>query len=296
LPPPSVLSKLRKIHDFETKVLIVAQEAAIKDGLIANPPLSDENKIAEGGEAEKKSKLLHGKTMDIVGADARTEPKNRDKKKENVKRDDEIMKSQEERQRRKGRGGLFRFLQFSFFSTKSKTKLFNLPKEDGERLRLPRDEARDLLKTIAVYVCSKCQRSYCGGRVECARDFNEVDKSNLLCQKCMWSSIVGDHKCERHGVRHAMFKCDSCCNIATYDCIYNHYCDRCHALASKKKCFPCPGSEKCSLGIPHPPNLPAKHGGERNRIEPFVIGCMACATGIEDDASANPFYLNGYRF
>jgi len=165
-------------------------------------------------------------------------------------------------------------------------------KTKKKTLQIPRQEAIKLLDKVAIYMCNSCQKPYCGGRVECAREV-EIHKSLLTCHACTWNKVAGDHKCLKHGVEHAMFKCDSCCNIATYDCIYNHFCDRCHSMPSQPKHFPCPGPEKCPLGMPHPNNLPAVHGGPESFIQPFVIGCMACfgATDVKND-----LHQGGYVF
>ena len=85
------------------------------------------------------------------------------------------------------------------------------------------------------------------------------------------------HKCTKHGIESALFKCDSCCAVATFSCAKNSmYCKRCHSpeLICKKKNFPCPGVELCPLEMKHPPNLPAPL---MNYVGPmFVIGCIAC--------------------
>lgn len=70
-----------------------------------------------------------------------------------------------------------------------------------------------------------------------------------------------------------MFKCDSCCAVAVWNCYSNHYCERCHNQASEPKHYPCPGPDLCPLGIPHPPNVEAVHGHD---IASFCIGCTAC--------------------
>lgn len=80
-----------------------------------------------------------------------------------------------------------------------------------------------------------------------------------------------------HGHRFAMFKCDSCCDVAVWNCLSNHYCERCHEQACEPKHYPCPGLELCPLGIPHPPNTEAVH--EAQMFKSFVIGCTACLAG-----------------
>jgi len=151
-------------------------------------------------------------------------------------------------------------------------------------------------KTLAFYMCVTCAEPYCGGLVSCAADL-EIDLKQLRCQKCTFEEMeqrqkeaqkenkdeeqkIPDLRCHTHGYRYAMFKCDSCCNIATWDCIYNHYCERCHSLAGTAKDYPCPGIAKCPLGIPHPLNLPGVHCAKPDPI-PFVIGCMKCI-GMEE--------------
>lgn len=137
-----------------------------------------------------------------------------------------------------------------------------------------RGKGADLLDVMAVFICSKCEKMTCVGMHSCARALN-IEAKSLVCAGCSWETMAGDHKCRKHGIRSAMFKCDSCCNVATYDCFTNHYCERCHAQAHQPKSFPCPGPDKCPLGIPHPKNCSAVHS--EGLVKPFVIGCMACA-------------------
>eukprot|EP00475_Leptophrys_vorax_P035898 TRINITY_DN5977_c0_g1_i1.p1 TRINITY_DN5977_c0_g1~~TRINITY_DN5977_c0_g1_i1.p1 ORF type:complete len:341 (-),score=75.81 TRINITY_DN5977_c0_g1_i1:73-1095(-) len=158
-----------------------------------------------------------------------------------------------------------------------------------------------LFKTLAFYQCVDCKQAYCGGLVSCAEEL-EIDAEQLRCQSCTFSRINQEQKeanpeapaadaaaavkrladgspdlrCLDHGYKHAVFKCDSCCSMATYDCIWNHYCDRCHGQAYQAKNYPCVGEDKCPLGIKHPPNQEAKHGGAANAPVPFVLGCLKC--------------------
>jgi hypothetical protein len=137
------------------------------------------------------------------------------------------------------------------------------------------------MKVLAFYECVHCKSPFCGGLVECAAQM-DIDASVLRCPSCLFLEDCGvkDLRCREHGYKHAMFKCDSCCAMATFDCINNHYCERCHGEAYKEKKYPCPGLEKCPLGIAHPPNLSAVHGS--NSVKPFVIGCMKCV-GMEEE-------------
>merc|ERR1711988_782882 len=82
-----------------------------------------------------------------------------------------------------------------------------------------------------------------------------------------------------------MFKCDSCCDIAVWNCENHHYCERCHGMAFEPKNFPCPGGDLCPLGMPHPRNLeadltPARENDTHHK--PFVVGCAACL-GLTDN-------------
>lgn len=155
------------------------------------------------------------------------------------------------------------------------------------------------MKTMAFYTCKQCTQPFCGGLVSCAQEL-EMDVSNLLCQKCQFEkahelakkSKVLNYQCKKHGYKFAMFKCDSCCRIAQYDCISNHFCERCHNMAYQSKDFPCPGNEKCDLGIAHPPNVNAVHGSGVAPI-PFVIGCTKC---LGDEIAANDFYGGQHVF
>eukprot|EP00475_Leptophrys_vorax_P035900 TRINITY_DN5977_c1_g1_i1.p1 TRINITY_DN5977_c1_g1~~TRINITY_DN5977_c1_g1_i1.p1 ORF type:complete len:375 (+),score=92.52 TRINITY_DN5977_c1_g1_i1:145-1269(+) len=163
-------------------------------------------------------------------------------------------------------------------------------REDDLYPELKNDAAQQLahaMEKLAFYKCVECQEPYCGGLVDCGRDL-EINEKELRCQKCVFAlkpagaskfldeeAKIPDLRCLQHGYKHAMFKCDSCCAIATWDCIYNHYCDRCHGQASVLKNYPCPGADNCKLGIPHPPNGSAVHCQGEPPV-PFVIGCMKC--------------------
>ena len=131
------------------------------------------------------------------------------------------------------------------------------------------------LRIMSCQKCTTCEQVFVDGRVECAAEM-KIDPSTVKCGTCTWTSLSQDHKCDKHGLDNAMFKCDSCCGIATYKCSNDRYCARCHAsdIVMIDKDFPCPGPDKCSLGMPHPKNLPAPHGGYTSPM--FVIGCFSC--------------------
>ena len=150
------------------------------------------------------------------------------------------------------------------------------------------DEVSDelLLETFAFYECCDCTEPFCGGLVSCAEELElELEDSKLRCQECVFKASgpsgdddqkneIEDRRCFEHGYTYAMFKCDSCCSMATWDCGSNHFCDRCHNIHGQEKNFKCPGPKEGVLGIAHPPNLPAVHG--RDEIVPYVLGCMKC--------------------
>ena len=100
-----------------------------------------------------------------------------------------------------------------------------------------------------------------------------------------------DRKCRKHGYKYAVYKCDSCCAVATFDCRSNHFCGRCHTNPYNDKDYPCPGGpDKCPLGICHPPNGVGYHGkgpdGKGDCDPGYVIGCVRCFAGDDSDDSS----------
>jgi hypothetical protein len=150
------------------------------------------------------------------------------------------------------------------------------------------------MSTLSCYLCAQCSEPFCGGRVDCAED-DQLDTSALCCPSCAFAKTEDDvltpssskttsvwrGKCTTHGYKFAIYKCDSCCSVATWDCRSNHYCERCHNQAYVNKDYKCPGVDQCPLGIPHPPNSSAVHGQVENG---FVIGCSKCFLGPEDSS------------
>ena len=163
------------------------------------------------------------------------------------------------------------------------------------------DANHPAVSLLACFMCVSCDQPFCGGRVDCAEDA-ELDASSLCCpscafdaQKCTTDNIAASAsslsqaapsswlgKCVEHGYVYAVYKCDSCCAVATWDCRSNHYCERCHNLAGSAKNYPCPGRALCPLGIEHPPNQPGVHGEIDNG---FVIGCTKCFLGPDLESS-----------
>ena len=80
---------------------------------------------------------------------------------------------------------------------------------------------------VACYQCEECTKIYAAGKLECG-ELNDASQV-MYCGTCSFAKMHPTaKKCFTHGVLHAVFKCDCCCSIATYDCSGNHYCDTCH--------------------------------------------------------------------
>jgi len=149
-------------------------------------------------------------------------------------------------------------------------------KFDGSLDGMKESEIKNYVDTkIAAFLCTNCDQPFCGGKVECADSKLEADK--LMCQSCSFVNSRSSHKCKKHGVKYAVFKCNHCCSIATFDCSGNHYCDTCHRSPSDRKKLRahCRGrpEDKCPLSIPHPLNVPRNHGKTKTG---FVVGCTKC--------------------
>ena len=156
-----------------------------------------------------------------------------------------------------------------------------IPIDTEEVNTLPPTVVDRCMQTMACFFCHTCASPFCGGKRSCSDD-DTIDLTTLICSKCAFEAIEQTRKCHKHGYKFAIYKCDSCCSPAEFDCRSNHYCRRCHDLAYNVKNFPCPGSGQCPLGIPHPPNRTAVHNadGEKN-ISGFVIGCVKCFVDAE---------------
>jgi len=138
-------------------------------------------------------------------------------------------------------------------------------------------------EAMAVFMCGDCDEPYCGGRADCAA-LREAEAERQICQKCEWkfSPKEPDQRCLVHGHRLAIYKCDSCCNIAVWCCDGHRLCDRCHEDPCNDKHYPCPGPEFCPLGIPHSRNTTG-NVNEDKMLQSFVIGCTSCLGHPDDD-------------
>jgi len=131
------------------------------------------------------------------------------------------------------------------------------------------------MEKMAAFMCAECKKPFCGGRADCAQEA-KLDASKMQCGVCAWKDTESPYKCEKHGVEYAVFKCDCCCQPATYDCSGNHYCEKCHTFFDRNASRPtCQGREedKCPLGVVHPPNQPRNHNIKKVG---YVIGCTKC--------------------
>ena len=102
---------------------------------------------------------------------------------------------------------------------------------------------------LTVLQCSSCNEPFCGGRVDCAAD-ESLDITRIRCAPCAFeiqeqaaaearrkaleaAAAAGDKEairmlttgwkgaCKKHGYKNAIYKCDSCCAVAVFDCRTN---------------------------------------------------------------------------
>ena len=159
----------------------------------------------------------------------------------------------------------------------------------------------DCLGKINCFLCEDCDRIFASGRVDCGELQNNMSSSSdnsqhlqqskeMRCEECIFDEInPSSKKCRAHGVLYAVFKCDCCCSIASYDCSGNHYCDVCHGTLNKKPSVrpKCRGQvgDCCPLGVPHPLNAARNHSEKRDG---FVVGCTKCL-GIDEQCETPSF-------
>jgi len=140
---------------------------------------------------------------------------------------------------------------------------------ENQNKGLPKEEQGDW----AFFKCVECTHPFCGGKISCAEEF-KLDPATMVCDGCDWAKDAEDHRCFEHGKDFAVFKCDFCCSPASWACGSVHYCTYCHDHGGYQHPTPCPGPDKCPLGIPHPPPITPQESG-RYTIS-FVIGCHKC--------------------
>ncbi len=79
--------------------------------------------------------------------------------------------------------------------------------------------------------------------------------------------------CPMHGLRHIQYKCDFCCNAATFRCRANtFYCDECHVDSTRLSKRNCGGNAtKCPWNITH----------EVGRKGVPIASCIICKSKAE---------------
>lgn len=84
-----------------------------------------------------------------------------------------------------------------------------------------------------------------------------MTEEQLMCPGCKLRdlNVFDKFKCQKHGLRHVQYKCDYCCNPASYRCRANTYfCEPCHenrARLGKRNCGGNP--DRCPSGVAHHP-------------------------------------------
>ena len=155
-------------------------------------------------------------------------------------------------------------------------------------------KVRLLLNHIIIQRCYECGVCFDNGLKICtANNPNEEEKEeekNKLCSECV---AKYKHKynldkgkigniCQKHDIEHAIYKCDSCCGVASFCCSGYYCCKRCHDdilgrnkdnmyKVNKYECYPCPGPEKCPFKFKHP-----KNENIFSAKVHFVLGCKKC--------------------
>lgn len=134
------------------------------------------------------------------------------------------------------------------------------------------------LKTVAYYMCFKCQKPYFAGLRDCRGGDNDREhkKEELICGGCgALDGVAGVSECKKHGKEFITYKCRFCCSPASWFCWgTTHFCEPCHARQckgdyvskyEKSKLPQCNDHNTCPLKIKHPPN-----GDE------YALGCDIC--------------------
>jgi len=128
-------------------------------------------------------------------------------------------------------------------------------------------------RKLAFYNCKACEYPFFGGLVDCVADM-EAQQDGPQERKCLNCSIGKSKARCGCDLENLIFKCMCCCNPATYHCGGTEfYCNRCHD--DLYTAHPCPGPEKCPLGIVHPVNCVGTIGGGK-AVTPFAIFCKQC--------------------
>ncbi len=109
------------------------------------------------------------------------------------------------------------------------------------------------------YTCFSCKSPYYGGDVVCnaglgVPEGGEVDPSTVKCPPC---KRIRHSTCPSHGTEHINYKCNFCCEAATFFCGgRTHFCEACHKSGWSASTKPCPGIGICPIDngnhVPNP--------------------------------------------
>ena len=114
------------------------------------------------------------------------------------------------------------------------------------------------MKQCTIYPCSKCEKPYFGGMMDCAERMNAeaaLDPNSLICKECVVEEMgYGKEICNKHGNRYIDWKCQLCCSIAVWTCGGKYFCTPCHNNYMAKKIRDeditrCMGGKDCPLGL-----------------------------------------------
>ena len=128
---------------------------------------------------------------------------------------------------------------------------------------------------VCFYMCSKCDKPYFGGLIDCEQELAMEDttrREDLTCRPCLAKSMsIGSNICNNgHGAEFIDWKCMYCCSVALFSCHAGKlwFCDRCHNEGGKK-IRDCNGIN-CPLKIHHPP------ASKDVNKSAFPLGCSLC--------------------
>ena len=127
---------------------------------------------------------------------------------------------------------------------------------------------------VCFYMCSKCEKPYFGGLIDCEQELAREDttrREDLMCRPCLIKEMsVGSNICRNgHGADFMDWKCMYCCSVALFNCGGTRwFCDRCHNEGGRTL-RDCKGTN-CPLKIHHPP------AGNDFKKSAFALGCSIC--------------------
>jgi len=128
---------------------------------------------------------------------------------------------------------------------------------------------------VCFYMCSKCDKPYFGGLIDCEQELAREDttrREDLICRPCLMKEMsMGSNICTKgHGSEFIDWKCMFCCSVALFFCggVGWWFCDRCHSNGGKfiKDCK----GKNCPLKVLHPP------AGRDPKKSSFPLGCSLC--------------------